>query len=381
MAVSASESGNGGAVVRQIGPLAVTFASSDSVVVARFAELYGAFDSEASESAGDASMQGSIVVSVERSDSVEAEPEWVAEVDGTVCRRSVHLALIEEAVTRRINRLVLDAESDRLHLHAGAVANADAVVLVVGTSGSGKSTLVTRLVADGWSYLSDEQMGVVEGGRLVPYPRPMTLRRPSWPLLPSLVPEGLDEAIERYEVAPSRLNTGIARGAVVPDLVVTPDISRTDTVVEPLHAAAALAALFQDTLDLERAGRAGFDRLLEIATSAPMIRIAGTTLDATVDAIVTALEQSRPAPTIVATITPVDAAIVAPTARAWQFSDGSAVVYDDRSGALAQLDGAGFAAWEVLAGQPAESLPLEAAESSFAAELRDAGLFAEAAQR
>lgn len=357
------------AVVRQVGPLTVAFESDDVAVRDRFDGLYGAF-ARLDDPAG----ASTTVVSIERTAETEHEPVWTASVDGALCRRSPHLALIEESVTRRINRLVLDAETDRLHLHAGAVACEEAVVLVIGTSGSGKSTLVTRLVADGWSYLSDEQLGVLEGGRLVPYPRPMTLRRASWALLPGLVPDGLADVIERYEVAPSNVGVVPHREPVAPKLIVTPDLGQAKTEVEVLSAASALRALLEDTLDLERAGRAGFDRLLELATAAPMVRIGGTALDRTVAAIEDEVGALRAAPTIVAMVEPAAGSCVVSSARAWHFSDDTAVIYDEDTGSLAELDGAGFAAWSVLANQPADELPAEAARSAFAHELRDAGL-------
>lgn len=365
--------GNAQAVVRQIGPLTLSFESSNVEVRERVAALYGAFASV------DDATRVPIVVSIEHvaddlaGDDPVAE-HWTATVDDVLCRRSPHLALVEDAVTRRINRLVLDAETDRLHLHAGAVAHSEGVVLVVGTSGSGKSTLVTRLVADGWSYLSDEQLGVLEGGQLVPYPRPMTLRRPSWGMLPGLVPDDLDDVIERYEVAPGQVGGVAVTEPAIPQLIVTPDIARGDTDIQRLSAAAGMAALFQDTLDLERAGRAGFDRLVELVTAAPMVRITGTALDATVAAIASELHASNPAPRVEATVVPVADSIVVPTALAWQFSDESAVVYDDESGSLIQLDVPGFAAWTVLASHRAGELPGEAAVSGFVDELRDAGL-------
>lgn len=367
--------GNRSGVARRIGPLTVVFVSDDTAVLERFAGLYGAFDEVASAA------EDTVVAIIER----VAEPEsgasgssgadsWEATVDGALCRRSPHLALIEEAVTRRINRMVLDAETDRLHLHAGAVAREGSVVLVVGTSGSGKSTLVAKLVADGWTYLSDEQLGVLDGGRLVPYPRPMTLRRGSWSLLPGLVPDDLDDVIERYEVAPGLVGSVQLDESVVPDLVVTPDLTQESTSVSALSAASAIGALLRDTLDLERAGRAGFDRLVELATCAPMVRIAGTSLDATVVAIEAEIRAGTTAATCTETVEPVAGSIVAPAAEAWQFSDGSAMVYDDESGSLAELDSAGFQAWHALATQPRDALPPEALDSPFTEALRSANL-------
>lgn len=60
----------------------------------------------------------------------------------------------------------------RLVLHAGAVARPGrGAVVLLGTSEGGKSSLVSALVAQGWSYLSDELVPLAAGGRAVAFPR------------------------------------------------------------------------------------------------------------------------------------------------------------------------------------------------------------------
>ena len=88
--------------VVEVGPLRLRFASSDDGVEQRLARLYDGFPRA---TAGvDAQ-----VVTVERSGADEA-PGWVAAIDGTRVRWAPDLYRAEEALTRHINRLVLDAE-------------------------------------------------------------------------------------------------------------------------------------------------------------------------------------------------------------------------------------------------------------------------------
>jgi hypothetical protein len=60
----------------------------------------------------------------------------------------------------------------RLVLHAGAVARPGrGAVLLLGTCEGGKSSLVSALVAQGWTYLSDELVPLGARGRAAAFPR------------------------------------------------------------------------------------------------------------------------------------------------------------------------------------------------------------------
>ncbi len=67
-------------------------------------------------------------------------------------------------VVHRLNRLALDLDPLRLHLHAAAVVRVDGTgVLIVGASGAGKSTLTTDLLLHGGAYLGDELIALGSG--------------------------------------------------------------------------------------------------------------------------------------------------------------------------------------------------------------------------
>jgi hypothetical protein len=76
-------------------------------------------------------------------------------------------------------RLVVAAHSRRgVFLHAGAVAWRGRALVLPGGTRSGKTTLVAELVKAGAAYLSDE-FAVIRGDRVVPYPKPLSVRGPS----------------------------------------------------------------------------------------------------------------------------------------------------------------------------------------------------------
>ena len=94
-----------------------------------------------------------------------------------VTRRAGHYVLVDEdddsviahhrdgrafvtQVVHRLNRLALDLDPLRLHLHAAAVVRVDGTgVLIVGASGAGKSTLTTDLLLHGGADTHRRSLG------------------------------------------------------------------------------------------------------------------------------------------------------------------------------------------------------------------------------
>lgn len=70
-------------------------------------------------------------------------------------------------------------------------------VLIAGGSGTGKTTVALKLATRGWILQTDDL--VVESrksGLVHPYLRPLSLREPSWPLLPELAPQAASRGTE-----------------------------------------------------------------------------------------------------------------------------------------------------------------------------------------
>jgi hypothetical protein len=88
-----------------------------------------------------------------------------------------------------VNGAAAEASDQHLLFHAGGLEADGRGVLVPGPSGSGKSTLTTGLARAGLGYLSDELVALeLATGRLLPYPKPITLKAGSLVALPDLAP-------------------------------------------------------------------------------------------------------------------------------------------------------------------------------------------------
>ena len=120
----------------------------------------------------------------------------------------------------------------------------DAVVLT-GRTNQGKSSTTVELLADGWSYLSDEVVSVeLETRHVSGLPRPIGLEGPMRHRRPELRPEWIDAGDDnaRWGVPPERLAT-VASGGHLAALVVLELRLDEPTRLEPLGLADAVGHL------------------------------------------------------------------------------------------------------------------------------------------
>ncbi len=86
-----------------------------------------------------------------------------------------------------VNRLAAELSGEHLLFHSGGLEADGIGILVPAASGSGKSTLTAGLARAGLGYLSDELVALeLDGavpGRLLPYPKPITVKPGSFAVL------------------------------------------------------------------------------------------------------------------------------------------------------------------------------------------------------
>ena len=102
----------------------------------------------------------------------------LADIDaGLVQGRS--LPDLMQALTQAVTRAAIDAQKGHLvMLHAAGIQCPDtgAVVALVGPGGTGKTTLI-RTLGPGRGYVTDETVAVAADDTVLPYPKPLSVRR------------------------------------------------------------------------------------------------------------------------------------------------------------------------------------------------------------
>jgi hypothetical protein len=177
----------------------------------------------------------------------EASP-WarieVRESDGLVsvaCDDAVWAAPAEEELAlglldAQIRAQVALMAPEHIFVHAGVVAHNGGAIVLPGFSFAGKTTLVRALVQAGADYLSDEFAVFDRAGRVHPYPKPLSIRRPDGGGATTETPAAMLGARTELLPVPLRL---IAVTAYRPGAVLDP---------EPLAPGAALLALLGHTI-------------------------------------------------------------------------------------------------------------------------------------
>ncbi len=185
-----------------------------------------------------------------------------------------------------VNRAAAETSGEHLLFHAGALQAGDAGVLVPGASGSGKSTLTAGLARAGLGYLSDELVALeVATGRLLPYPKPVTLKPGSFAALPDLAQETGGAA--RPDGAPREWHVPVGAGRALrigepcePAFVVVPryDAMAATTLV-PLSETEAFFALALNAVNLLPHGAAGTEALGRLAARCACVALTMSDLD------------------------------------------------------------------------------------------------------
>ena len=144
-------------------------------------------------------------------------------------------------LTQKITRLFIQQQIGQLlMLHAGGVthpATGDAIAFVA-AGGTGKSTL-TRALAQtrGYGYISDETIGVRPDGRILPYPKPISVR-----VRPGVKDEMGPDSLQLTALdAPPRLRHVV---------LLRRDADAPEPVVEPLDLFDAIEELLPETSSL-----------------------------------------------------------------------------------------------------------------------------------
>ena len=136
--------------------------------------------------------------------------------------------------TQEITRALIGTQAGRLlMLHAGAVSHPEtgASLVYVAPGGTGKTTLSQRLGRH-LAYLTDETVGITDAGGILPYPKPLSVRR--------VEGTGLKDEVspDRLDLVPAPMAPQVSRVVVLVRDVEEP--SSLSSLARPLHRLAAL---------------------------------------------------------------------------------------------------------------------------------------------
>ena len=198
-----------------------------------------------------------------------------------------------------VNRATAEASGEHLLFHAAGLQAGGRGIVLPGSSGSGKSTLAAGLARAGLAYLSDELVALDLGsGRLLPYPKPITIKRGSFAALTDMGPPASGTEQDLGEAEEWHLSVGEAAGrrvgeACEPGFVIVPRyVAQAPTRMAPLTDTEAFFALAVNAVNFKEHGPVGTKALGELVARCGCFELTMSDLDAACR-LVTALVAGR----------------------------------------------------------------------------------------
>jgi HprK-related kinase A len=232
-------------------------------------------------------------------------PQVIADVEGpgpfVPLPADLSLLMLETAM----NWCMASRVRNTLILHSAVVEKDGEAVILPGESGSGKSTLAAALVAGGWRLLSDEFALIrLSDGKVMPYPRPISLKNESIARMKALFPDGV--FVGPFEETPKGTLAYLAApgSAIENDRVpanvrafVFPTFSKDAALeADEWPKAAGFGKLSMYSVNYTLLGRPGFEALGDLVDRCPIKAITYSSLDdaiAFVESVVAASGASR----------------------------------------------------------------------------------------
>ncbi|MDW3176758.1 MAG: hypothetical protein R8J94_05140 [Acidimicrobiia bacterium] len=208
-------------------------------------------------------------------------------------RRDAFLA----ALVSLLNRRALDADDNRLHLHAAALVRGTSGVVFAATGGTGKSTLAAALGQRGWTYMSDEMVAIGYAGEIRAFPKPITLRSAGATLLGDLASRAIQfpgTSSRRSFLPASRIPTdfcGHAHAYMLVFLRKAEPQPSTACSWSPLTAASATVMAIENSFDFDRYGESSLSAIGDFCLNAMSIELYLAELKSTTETIEELVDQ------------------------------------------------------------------------------------------
>jgi hypothetical protein len=258
-------------------------------LIDRFERLLGAFPS---------AVDGAATVYEIRPRARTEPPGFVVARDGNLLRAARWPDGLVDVVLWEIFQDALRIEREAVAIHAGAVSYKDRAVVFPAPMDTGKTTLVGALVCAGFDYLSDEAALIGMDGTLFPFPKPLTFEPGSDDLLPELRALARSApGLLRQHVAADELRAG-SRGIAceIGWVVALSRRAGARTSLRSLTRGEGLAALAENSFNLDRLGTPALDALGAVVRGASTMQLEVGNLQDAVQRIVELVEQEEADP-------------------------------------------------------------------------------------
>lgn len=253
----------------RVGPVVVRLRSSIGHVIEGVHRLYADYSVEDDAAFCD------FHVFVTRPANVRrwVRPQVIFSFDGRCPFKPLPLAQAFAMFEWGLNWCIANHSHQFLIIHAAVVEKRGFGAILAAPPGSGKSTLCAGLVNRGWRLLSDEMALVsIDTGRLVPIPRPISIKNQSIDVLRAFAPLAEFGRTVRdtakgsvAHVKPPAASVSRASQWVVPAWVVFPKYTAaSETCLRPRTKARAFMELGENAFNYSTLGPTGFDSLARL---------------------------------------------------------------------------------------------------------------------
>lgn len=220
-------------------------------------------------------------------------PAYFVALDGEVIVRSPAATVAFSHLIFEANQQAIERTPDLVKLHAAAAVINDQAIVLPGPMGTGKSTLVAGLLQRGLGYVTDEVVAIdPTGGRVRPYPRPLSLGTPPASLrdVRWTSPPGSRRYLGASGVLPAHALGAPVDVEVPVGLVVLPRyVAGAATEIAAVTGADALASVAGHAFHLSRPGT--LRALQRVLDGVPCVQLVSGDLAEAVDAV---LDIARP---------------------------------------------------------------------------------------
>lgn len=170
-----------------------------------------------------------------------------------------------------LNRKSLDADFERLHIHAGAASMQGDAAMIVAASGGGKTTMLTSLVTNGWTYMSDEMVTLLPAEvKISCWPKPLSVKHRGLEMFGDIagvdVQKGGAHRSAGLHISAGSLGYPVSTTAV-PKLIAFLTTDSSSDEPQSLSPGSAVILLAEQTMDFERFGGESLMTLAQLSGS------------------------------------------------------------------------------------------------------------------